>query len=166
MESRECMLRDVTQDDLPIFFENQRDPAANHMAAFTPKDPDDRDAYMKKWTRILVDPAIIWKTIVAGGKVAGSVVSWEYSGEREVSYWLGREFWGKGIATRSLAAFLEILEARPLFARVAKDNAGSIRVLEKCGFVRTGEGKGFANARGAEIEELVFRLDVAPPPSR
>ena len=41
---------------------------------------------------------------------------------------------------------------------MAKDNAGSIRVLDECGFRLVGTERGFANARGAEIEELLFVL--------
>ena len=83
---------------------------------------------------------------------------WTQEGNRGVTYWLGREHWGKGVATRALAAFLEIETARPLHAAVAADNAGSIRVLEKCGFTRAGGDRGFATARGEEIDEVFFLL--------
>lgn len=153
-------LRDVTEGDLAIFFEQQRDPAANQMAAFTAKDPADRDAFMAKWTRILGDDNITKKTILYEGNVAGSVVSFvaSWSGKQEVSYWLGRAYWDKGIATKALAEFVRHVEARPLHARAAKDNIASIRVLEKCGFTICGYDKGFANARGQEIEEVVLKL--------
>jgi RimJ/RimL family protein N-acetyltransferase len=78
--------------------------------------------------------------------------------EPEIGYWIDKTYWGKGVATRALALFLEEIELRPLYARVAKDNQGSIRVLEKCGFIRHGEDKGFANARGAEVEEYILML--------
>ena len=93
------------------------------------------------------------------GEVAGNVSSFVLFGDPAVGYWLGREFWGKGIATRALAAFLEIVTVRPLYARAAKDNIGSRRVLEKCGFAVIGEDKGYAHARSKEIEEVVLRLD-------
>ena len=32
---RDLVLRDVVEDDLPLFFDYQLDPGANHMAAFT-----------------------------------------------------------------------------------------------------------------------------------
>ena len=92
------------------------------------------------------------------GQVAGHLASWGPEGEREVTYWLGREWWGKGIATSALRAFIEEEEARPLTGRVAADNTGSIRVLEKCGFEVVERERGFANARGEEIEELVLVL--------
>jgi RimJ/RimL family protein N-acetyltransferase len=156
--SGEVVLRDVEDSDLPIFFEQQLDADANWMAAFTAKDPADRDAFMAHWARIRGDDTNSIQTILYDGRVAGSVSSYqEEPGKPEVTYWLGKAFWGQGIATRALAAFLERMTARPVYARAAKDNAGSLRVLEKCGFTITGEGKGFANARGAEIEEYLLR---------
>lgn len=153
-------LRDVTKSDLPIFFEHQLDPAASHMAAFTAKDPADREAFMAHWARILADDAIATKTILFDGNVAGHVASFEQFGQPEITYWLGQEYWGQGIATRALSAFLGHLEARPLYARAAKDNVASLRVLEKCGFRIVGEDRGFANARGQEVEEFILKLEA------
>ena len=137
-------LRDVMEEDLPTFFAYQRDPGANHMAAFTARDPEDRVAFAAHWTKILDDESITTKTILFDGRVAGHVLSFEQFGEREVSYWIGRDYWGKGIATRALSEFLGHVTERPLHARAARDNAASIRVLEKCGFVISGEDKGFS----------------------
>ncbi len=156
----EVRLRDVWDVDLPVFFEQQLDPDANWMAAFTAKDPADRDAFMAHWARNRSDAASIIQTILYEGRVAGSVSSYQEEPDRpEVTYWLGKEFWGLGIATRALAAFLkERMTTRPIYARAAKDNLGSLRVLEKCGFTIIGKDKGFANARGAEIEEHLLML--------
>jgi RimJ/RimL family protein N-acetyltransferase len=154
----DILLRDVTQDDLAIFFEQQLDPDANYMAAFTAKEPADRQAFMAHWTRILGDKTITKKTIIFDGQVAGHVVSFEQFGMPEVSYWIDREFWGKGIATRALSELLGHVKVRPLYARAAKDNIASLRVLQKCGFTISGEDKGFANARGAEVEEFILVL--------
>ncbi|MFO7583297.1 MAG: GNAT family N-acetyltransferase [Anaerolineales bacterium] len=151
-------LRDVTQSDLALFFEHQCDLQAVQMAAFTAKDPTDKTAFMAHWAKIMADESITIKTILADGQVAGHVLVHGWFGEPEVSYWLGREHWGKGIASRALALFLEQVLVRPLFARVAKDNEASLRVLQKCGFVITGEDKGFANARGAEVEEWILQI--------
>jgi len=153
------LLRDVIEDDLPIFFEQQLDPDANHMAAFTAKDPTDRDAFMAHWHRILADETIIIKTIVCGGQVVGNVRSYEEAERTEVGYWIGKGYWGQGIATRALAEFLvHGNRTRPIYARAAGDNIGSLRVLEKCGFKMIGQSRGFANARGQEIEELLLEL--------
>lgn len=149
-------LRQTIPSDLPAFFEHQRDPAAVRMAAFTAKDPDDRAAFDAHWARILADRDIIMRTIVIDGQVAGSISSYLHEGNPEVTYWIGREFWGRGIATAALAEFLKLQTGRPIFARAAKDNIGSLRVLEKCGFEIIGEDRGYANGRGEEIEEYVL----------
>jgi RimJ/RimL family protein N-acetyltransferase len=156
----DVLLRDVTEGDLPIFFEQQRDPAANRMAVFAAKDPADRAAFMAKWAKILGDDSSTNRTILFGGRVAGNIGAFvaPWSGKLEVSYWIGREFWGKGIATKALAVFLSAVKARPLYARAAKDNIASLRVLEKCGFTLTGYERGFRNARGEEVEEVVLEL--------
>jgi RimJ/RimL family protein N-acetyltransferase len=154
-------LRDVVEDDLPWFFDFQLDRDANYMAAFISRDPTDREAFTAHWKKILADPTTINRTIVCDGQVVGSVSSYVQSGKPEVTYWIGKAHWGRGIATRALAAFLvEANATRPIYARVARDNLGSRRVLEKCGFRIIGEMKGFANARGEEIEELHMELDA------
>ncbi|MBO0778695.1 MAG: GNAT family N-acetyltransferase [Ktedonobacteraceae bacterium] len=159
-ETPNIVLRDVTMSDLPIFFDQQLDPEANRMAAFTTKDPADRDAFMARWTRILGDETTRNQTILFDGQVAGSVASYvDEDGRPEVTYWIGKSYWGRGIATGALLALLDQVEERPLYARAAKDNVGSLRVLEKCGFTRIGEDRGFSNARGEEVEEFILRLD-------
>jgi RimJ/RimL family protein N-acetyltransferase len=153
-------LRGVAVADLDVLFEQQLDPDAVHMAAFTAADPSDREAFGRRWQRILADPSITSRTILVDGEVAGSVSAWrdpDMPG-REVTYWLGREYWGRGIATEALRAFLLEVSERPLFGRCAADNVGSLRVLEKCGFERIGQDRGFANARGAEIDEFLLEL--------
>ena len=152
------VLRDVTDDDLPIFFEQELDPDANYMAAFTAKDPSDRAAFNAHWARIRADETVMVRTILWNGVVAGNIASYELSGKPEVSYWLGKQYWGKGIAMAALAAFLSFFTVRPLFAHVAKDNIASIRVLQKCGFTIAGESTWFANARRAEVEEYLLEL--------
>lgn len=130
------------------------------MAAFTVKDPADKGAFMEHWRRILADEAIMKKTILFDGDVVGNVLSFEQSGEREVSYWIAKKYWGKGVATKALSEFLDLVKTRPLYARAAKDNFASIRVLEKCGFEISGEDKGFSNARGEEVEEFILELST------
>ena len=157
--TNELYLCHVVHADLPIFFENQLDQEANYMAAFTAKDLTNREAFTAHWHKILANETNIIRTIIFNEQVAGSVSSYEDEGRPEVTYWLGKEYWGKGIATRALKEFLASHNTiRPIYARVAKDNPGSRRVLEKCGFTVVGESKGFANARGQEIEELLLEL--------
>ena len=152
----DVQLRDVIQKDLTIFFEQQRDPEATQMAAFPARD---RDAFMEHWNKVLVDDTVLIKTILFHGEVAGNIVCFEQLGAREVGYWLGKEYWGNGIATQALTDFLQYIETRPLFAHVAKHNIASQRVLEKCGFTISGEDKYFSQILGQEIEEYILTLD-------
>jgi RimJ/RimL family protein N-acetyltransferase len=161
---QDLSLRDVVEDDLALFFSFQLDPDANHMAAFIARDPTDREAFTAHWNKILAEPTNIIRTIVCDGQVVGSVSSYVQAGKPEVTYWIGRAHWGKGIATRALTTFLaQVNTTRPIYARVAKDNLGSRRVLEKCGFQVIGEMKGFAKARGEEIGELHLELRANGP---
>jgi RimJ/RimL family protein N-acetyltransferase len=143
-------LRDVVESDLPIFFEHQQEEDAVAMAAFPPRE---EKAFAAHWANVVADETVVKKTIVFDGEVAGNIVSWERSGRRLVGYWIGKSYWGRGIATRALAEFLRHVEARPLYAHVAKQNHGSIRVLEKCGFTIYGE-------TGSQdgVEEFIFEM--------
>jgi RimJ/RimL family protein N-acetyltransferase len=159
----DCTLREVRDEDLPVLFEQWADPVAAHMAAFTAPDHMDRDAFARRWTRLRADETVINRAIVVDDEVAGTIGSWGDADEREITYWIGRSYWGKGIATAALNAFLTVDPTRPLHARIAHDNAGSQRVLEKCGFHVVGTERGFAAARSGEIEEFVLRLDESVP---
>lgn len=149
-------LRDVSDADLPIFYEHQRDPDAVRMAAFPSRG---RAEYLAHWARILADETLGKQTILFNGEVAGNIGSFDQDGERDVCYWIGKAYWGKGVATRALAAFLDRETARPLYARVAKHNVASIRVLEKCGFTIRGEEKGLPGPDGEDVDEVVLKLD-------
>lgn len=150
----EVVLRDVERGDLPVFFVHQLDPEATRMAGFPARD---RVAFLAHWHRILDDETVVKKTILFEGKVAGNVVSFLQSGEREVGYWIGKEYWGRGVATQALSVFLRLEQRRPLYAHVAKHNAASLRVLENCGFAISGK-----DAEGLRLE-LVGNRDEDPP---
>ncbi len=153
------LLRHVMDSDLPIFFEQQKDPDAIQMAAFTSRDPFDQQSFDTHWQKIILDDSVIIRTILYEEQVAGYILSYIDEGNPEVGYWIGKEFWGNGIATKALAEFLATVNKnRPIYARTAKDNRASKRVLEKCGFCVIKEMMGFANARGKEIEELLLIL--------
>ena len=139
-------LREIEPADLPVLFEHQRDPVANAMAAFPPRE---RDEFMAHWERILADPEALIRAVEVDGRLAGNVVSFVRDGQREVGYWIGREFWGGGVATAALAAFLDLETERPLYAGVARWNAGSLRVLAKNGFAACGD----------EGDLVILRLD-------
>lgn len=150
------VLRDVVESDLPVFFEHQRDELSVQMTGFPPRD---KEAFEAHWKKILVNANISIKAILHNGQVAGQILCFEVEGEKEIGYWLGREFWGKGIATEALKQFLEIITVRPLNAHIAKQNIGSRRVLEKCGFVITGEEKWTPPTGTEEVEEFALRLE-------
>jgi RimJ/RimL family protein N-acetyltransferase len=154
----QCVLRELRDEDLGVLFEQWADPVAARMAAFTAPEHMDRDAFERRWSRLRADETVINRAIVVDGDVAGTIGSWGPADEREVTYWIGRSYWGKGIATCALNAFLAVDPTRPLHARVAYDNVASRRVLEKCGFRVIATERGFAEARAAEIEEFVLRL--------
>jgi len=156
-------LRQVRKSDLPLFFEHQADPEAARMAAFPARD---RDAFTAHWKKVLADPTVTIRTILFDGEVAGNVVCFSQSGMPLVGYWIGRSYWGRGIATRALRTFLAMVRARPLYALVAKHNLGSIRVLEKCGFTVCGEEKGPVLPDGEEVVDLIMRLGEDPGSGR
>src|SRR5436305_5616495 len=139
-------LRDVEADDLPLFFEHQRDPIAVALVAFRSRD---RAAFDQHWDKLLADDSCLKKTIVvvsavsadsSAHQVAGNIGSWLSDGKREIGYWIDRGLWGRGIATEALSAFLRLEQTRPLHAGVARHNAASIRVLQKCGFTVPSSG--------------------------
>jgi RimJ/RimL family protein N-acetyltransferase len=153
--SESSVLRDVVEADLPIFFEHQRDPEATRMAAFPARD---REAFTAHWQKILASDDLTKKTILAEGEVAGNIGIFGRDGKRLVGYWIGREFWGRGLATKALAELLTEAPERPLYAYVATSNLGSIRVLEKCGFTLVGHETEFDERLGEEIEEALYVL--------
>jgi len=150
----EVFLREVKESDLPIFFDQQLDPEATRMAAFPSRD---REAFMAHWTKSMADKTASLQTIISNGSVAGNIVCWQQSDERLVGYWLGREYWGKGVATAALSLFLAHVTIRPLVARVAKHNIASVRVLQKCGFTISG-GDTFSSPDGGYGEEYILMI--------
>ena len=131
MSPPEVVLREVVDDDLPLFYEDQADPVAYTMADFKSRD---REAFMAHWARIRVAPQTWIRTITVDGQVVGHVMSFPRDGVQELGYWISRPHWGRGYASAALAQFLPLIPIRPLFAGLAKSNLGSQRVLEKCGF--------------------------------
>lgn len=151
-------LRPTEISDLDTLFQFQLDKEGGYLAAFMPKDPTDKVAYINKLTKLLDDPTVNNQTIILDNIIVGSIAKFVMEGDTEITYWMGRKFWGQGIATKALNKFLTIETFRPIFGRVAFDNFGSQRVLEKCGFEKVGSDKGFANARQTEIEEFIYKL--------
>jgi RimJ/RimL family protein N-acetyltransferase len=99
LDEANIQLRDVIESDLPIFFEQQLDHDANHMAAFTAADPTDEMAFRSHWVTILRDETTTNRTITVNSAVAGHIASFDQDGKREITYWIGKPFWGRGVAT-------------------------------------------------------------------
>lgn len=143
------VLREVSEQDVQTFYENQLDPAAIRMAAFPAKD---RETHFSHWRKTMTDEAVCARTVLFEGDIAGYVVSWSENDEHKVGYWIARVYWGKGIATDALSQFLRVDPTRPILGYVIKHNVGSIRVLEKCGFTVDSAHP------GAEGHEVVLTL--------
>lgn len=154
----EISLRQLQDSDLPAFWTQLTDPELQQMAAVTRKYHYDRGHFDQHWAKVRADPTVIVRTVVADGVVVGHAAVFGSPSEREVTYVVGRTHWGRGIASRALAELIKLEGTRPLHADAAADNAGSIRVLEKCGFVVTGSSRCFARARGHEIELVHLTL--------
>lgn len=153
-------LRLVQDGDLDALFEQMRDPEGVRMAAFTPEDPGDRNAFDVHMARVRSSPGITMRAVTWDGRLAGSIASFPAGTQVEVTYWIDRAAWGRGIATRALRLLLDLVIIRPLHARAASDNAGSLRVLHKCGFRAVGTETSFAAGRNEDIEETILRLDT------
>src|SRR6202008_4944933 len=146
-------LRAVEDGDLEVFFDHQADPQAVEMAAFPARG---WDQFAEHWAKLRADKTLVTRTIVADGIVAGHIGSWQQDGQQLLGYWVGREFWGRGVATQALALLVDEVPTRPLYAHVAVHNLGSVRVLEKCGFQRDHLHEANAPAPDNGIEEFSF----------
>jgi RimJ/RimL family protein N-acetyltransferase len=153
-------LRSVEDADLDRIFEWQRDPGAVAMAAFTPRDPSDREAFDLHQQRIRDDPDCTLLAIDDDGVFVGTIGSFTMEGKREVTYWIDPSRWGRGRASAALEAFTRIELARPLFGRVAEHNIGSAKVLAHAGFVRVGSDTAHAEGVGRDVVEHIYRLDA------
>lgn len=151
-------LRDLDDDDLDAIFEMMRDPAAVEMAAFTATDPDDRTAFDAWIARELAAPEVSTFVVTENGGFAGTAAVFSVQGDREVTYWIARHAWGRGVATEALRLLVSREPERPLFARVATQNAASRAVLTKIGFTEVSRDVDFAPGVGREAEEIVMVL--------
>lgn len=153
------MLRKAVAEDLEAFFQFQLNEEACYLAAFTPADSKDKEAYIARWGKIIAKPEVNMQAIIMNNQIVGSIIKFEMEGDAEISYWIDRDSWSKGIATQAMILFISIENTRPLFGRTAFDNIGSRKVLEKSGFRKIGTDVGFANARNKEVEEYIYKLD-------
>ena len=154
-------LRPTDHADLDFLFQFQLNKEARYLAAFIGEDSMDKAAYLKKYTRLLSDPTVNNQTIMLANTIIGSVASFVQDGNRELTYWIDRNHWGKGVATAALQQFLRTELFRPIYGRVACDNIGSQKVLKRCGFLKIGTANDYAQARNSVIEEYIYALGGA-----
>ncbi len=159
----EVAIRPVRSGDVAVFYEMELEPEGRRMAAFAPREPLPRPAFQSRWDALLHRPDVVQRTITVDGEVAGHVGRFEMFGKPTVAYWVARTYWGRGVATAALAAFLEEHRERPLYARAAADNVASARVLRASGFRPYGRERAVADARGEEIDEVLFLLPPSVP---
>jgi RimJ/RimL family protein N-acetyltransferase len=155
----EVALRPVEDADLDALFDQMRDPESVQMAAFTAKDPNDREAFDVHMAKLRTSPDITHRAVTLDGRLVGSIGRFVMEGDTEITYWIDRSFWGQGIASQAVALLLATVKVRPVYARAASDNLGSLRVLQKAGFTVIGTEIAYASARNAEIEETILCLD-------
>jgi len=152
----------VQREDLPAFFAFEADPESSVLAGVKPRD---YDAFLTHWEKITADDTVVERVIVAGGIVAGRVTCFESDGQAELGYWIGRKHWGMGIASRGVGMFLDHEPRRPIHAHVSIENPASIRVLERLGFVRTGQSDEPETERFMAGTVLAYRLGAHPVPN-
>ena len=152
------VLRRLDDADLDVLFEWERDPRAVEMAAFTRADPSDRVAFDAHYQRIRHDPTCTLCAVDDDDGLVGTVGSFMMEGVREVTYWIDPARWGEGLASAALGEFLGVEVTRPLFARVARHNVGSARVLTRSGFVPIGDATSYADGVRREVVEDIYRL--------
>ncbi|MGW0804204.1 GNAT family N-acetyltransferase [Nonomuraea sp. NPDC002799] len=132
--SENIWLRDVVESDLEVFLAQEHDPEAGRRSKFPPRE---REAFLHHWrTRVLGDPTNHVQAVIVDDELAGNFVAWWEEERRFIGYWLGRDFWGRGVGTRALELFLAQEKARPLYADPFHANTASVRLLEKHGFQR------------------------------
>lgn len=148
-------LRATLPADVPMLFTLQNDPEANQMAGTKPRS---REAFFAVWEKIFTDPNVRSRVIEVDGVVAGGVSCFQAEGRDALGYWIAKQHWGRGIASRAVAVFLQEEPRRPLHATVARANARSQRVLEKCGFrlVEFRMGEETERYVGCELAEFVL----------
>lgn len=151
-------LRALDDDDLDAIFEMMRDPEGIAMAAFTAEDPDDRSAFDAWIARQRSSRDVLCLVVTENGGFAGTIGAFTVDGDREVTYWIARHAWGRGVATEALRHLVSREPVRPLFARAAAHNAASIAVLQKAGFTEVSRNVDYAPGVGREVEEIVFTL--------
>lgn len=149
-------LRDVVRNDLDTLYRFQRDPESNRMALTHPRTAE---SFFGHWDEVFGDPGVVARAIEVAGVLAGCISCFRSDDQESIGYWIGREFWGHGVATEALKQLLDEVTTRPLYARVATTNLASLRVLQKCGFQLVTCQHALGDERYLECELAILKLD-------
>lgn len=151
-------LRPVTRADLPTLFDMQGDPEANALAGTKPRE---RAAFDSIWARILDTPSgdVFARSIIAADALIGCINIFPREGAEYIGYWIHRDHWGRGVATRAIALILAEYPRRPLFAQVVAHNTASIRALQRNGFHEIERKHLPADDRYVAAEVITLKLD-------
>lgn len=151
-------LRDIADDDLDAVFEMMRDPEGIARAAFTAKDPDDRSSFDAWMARNRANPSARVQVVTEDGGFAGTAGTFSVDGDREITYWIARHAWGRGVATAVIELLIALEPERPLYARAAALNTASVAALRRAGFAEISRNDAYAPGVGRNVEEIVFAL--------
>jgi RimJ/RimL family protein N-acetyltransferase len=160
-----CTLRPWRADDVGVLPRVANDPeVARYMNHRFPSPYTRADA--AAWIRLKLDERdLLHWAIDVDGELAGGIGLirgvLEHAGNVAIGYWIGRRFWGRGIASDALRALsahaIETLRPRRLWANVMGANAASARVLEKAGYLREAVlARAIVDRQGNAHDELIF----------
>lgn len=151
-------LRDFDDDDHDAVFAMMRDREALELVAFTADHPDDPDEFDAWLHRRRAHPDVTLFTVTEDGGYAGTAALFRTEADREVTIWLARHAWGRGIGTATLEILVSREPERPLYARAAAHNAAAVAILRRVGFAEVSRAVSFAPGLGRDAEQVVFAL--------
>ena len=157
VETRRLLLRSPAPQDVPAIAKLANDPDIARMTLRMPHPYGQGDAEAFVVQVAAQNPARAATFLIEHEDLGPVGVIGLFEGEDavpEAGYWIGRDFWGRGFATEALEAGMvwasKKWKRRALMAGHFADNPASGRVLEKAGFLYTGETRpAFSQARGA-----------------
>jgi RimJ/RimL family protein N-acetyltransferase len=166
LELKTCTLRswEWRDRDAIVRHANNRKVSLNLRDRF-PYPYTERDA--RNWLDAVIglEPETNFAIDVAGEAVGGIGYTMQSDVARrsaEIGYWLGEDFWGRGIATEALIAMTDHAFANHdlcrVFAHVFDWNQASARVLEKAGYAFEGRMRKSVTKEGQTIDQLMYAM--------
>ena len=173
LECPQCIIRDWRPTDREALVRHADNRAVwrnlthKFPHPYTPADAD-------RWFALVaaMPEPTAWAIEVEGEAVGGIGVhpgEGVYAHSAELGYWLAEPLWGRGIMTEAVRAVsgfaFEHFDLRRLEAVVFAWNPASMRVLERCGFVREGIAKAAILKDGELTDKITYALVDADPAS-